>query len=63
MKINSVSEHVRRRRRLVIKRRTVYSEPLAELANIYFRMAGIPIRFWAKIADWRRWEVNCFNML
>src|SRR3954469_994548 len=63
LKINSVSEQVRRRRRLVIKRRHVYSEPLAELANVYFRMAGIPIRFWAKIADWRRWEVNCFNML
>jgi hypothetical protein len=63
LKINSVSEQVRRGRRLVIKRRTVYSEPLAELANVYFRMARIPIRFWAKIADWRRWEVNCFNML
>jgi hypothetical protein len=63
LKINSVSEQVRRGRRLVIKRRTVYSEPLAELANVYFRMAGIPIRFWAKIAEWRRWEVNCFNML
>ena len=63
LKINSVSEQVRRGRRLVVKRRTVYSEPLAELANVYFRMAGIPIRFWAKIADWRRWEINCFNML
>src|SRR5207248_4690227 len=41
----------------------VYSEPLAELANVYFRMAGIPIRFWAKTEDWRRWEVNSFNML
>jgi hypothetical protein len=63
LKINSVSEQVRRGRRLVIKQRTVYSEPLAELANVYFRMAGIPIRFWAKIADWHRWEVNCFNLL
>src|SRR3954453_19814966 len=63
LKINSVSEQVRRGRRLVIKRRTVYSEPLAELANLYFRMAGIPIRFWAKIADWRQWEVNYFNLL
>jgi hypothetical protein len=63
LRVNSVSEQVRRGRRLVIKRRTVYSEPLAKLANVYFRMAGIPIRFWAKIADWRRWEVNSFNML
>ena len=63
LKVNSVSEQVRRGRRLVIKRRAVYSEPLAELANTYFRMAGIPIRFWAKIADWRQWEANCFNLL
>ena len=63
LKVNSVSEQVRRGRRLVIKQRTVYSEPLAELANVYFRMAGIPILFCAKIADWRRWEVKSFNML
>jgi hypothetical protein len=63
LKINSVSEKVRRSRRVVLKRRNGYSEQLAELSNLYFRMAGIPIRFWAKIADWRRWEVECFNML
>jgi hypothetical protein len=63
LKVSSVSERVRRGRRLVIKRRTVYSEPLAELANVYFRMAGIPIRFWARTEDWRRWEVKSFNML
>jgi hypothetical protein len=63
LKINSVSEQVRRGRPLVIKRRLVYSERLAELANVYFRMAGIPIHFWAKTEEWRRWEVKCFNML
>ncbi len=63
LKINSVSEQVRRGRRLVIKRRTIYSEPLAELANVYFRMARIPIRYWAKIKNWQQWEVNCFNIL
>jgi hypothetical protein len=63
LKINSLSEQVRRGRPLIIKRRIVYSEPLAELANVYFRMAGIPIRFWAKTEDWRRWEVKSFNML
>ena len=63
LKINSVSEQTRRGRRVIKKRRTVYSEPLAELANAYFRMAGIPIRFWAKIEDWRRWEVKSFNLL
>lgn len=63
LKINSVSDQVRRGRPVVVKRRAVYSEPLAELANVYFRMAGIPIHFWAKTEDWRRWEVKCFNML
>jgi hypothetical protein len=63
LKINSVSEKVRRGRTIVTKRRNGYSEPLAELANVYFRMADIPIRFWGKIADWKRWEVDCFNML
>ena len=63
IKINSVSERVRRGRRVVIKRRNGYSEKLAELTNFYFRVAGIPIRFWAKIEQWQRWEVDCFNML
>jgi hypothetical protein len=63
LKINSVSEKVRHRRRVVIKRRNGYGEQLAELANLYFHMAGIPIRFWAKVEDWRRWEVECFKML
>jgi hypothetical protein len=63
LKINSVSESVRRARQIVIKRRNGYSEQLADLSNWYFRTAGIPIRFWSKIANWRRWEVESFNML
>jgi hypothetical protein len=47
----------------VIKSRNGHSEQLAQLSNLYFRVAGIPIRFWAKVAEWRRWEVDCFNML
>ena len=26
-------------------------------------MADIPIRFWSKVEDWQRWEVECFEML
>jgi len=63
LKVNAVSEQVRRGRRVMNKRRTGYSEPLAELSNLYFQMAGIPIRFWTKLANWRHWEVECFNML
>jgi hypothetical protein len=63
LKISSTSEKVRRGRRVVIKRRNIYSEQLADLANLYFRMSGIPIRFWSKAEDWQRWEVKCFRML
>jgi hypothetical protein len=63
LKVNSVSEQVWRGRRLIDKRRTVYSKPLAELANVYFLMGSIPIRFWVRTEDWRRWEVKSFNML
>src|SRR4029453_661428 len=63
LKINSTSEKVRRRRRVVVKRRNIYGEQLADLANLYFRMSSIPIRFWSKVDDWKRWEVGCFTML
>src|SRR6266576_4768709 len=63
LKLSSVSERVRRGRRVVLKRRNAYSEQLADLANLYFRMSSIPIRFWSKVEDWRRWEAECFQML
>jgi hypothetical protein len=63
LKINSASEKVRRGRRVVIKTRNGYGEQLADLANLYFRMASIPIRLWAKPENWQRWEVECFKML
>jgi hypothetical protein len=63
LKISSTSEKVRRGRKVVIKRRNIYGEQLADLANLYFRMSGIPIRFWSKMKDWQRWEVECFKML
>jgi hypothetical protein len=63
LKINSVSEAVRRGRPVVIKRRHVYGEQLTELANLYFRIADLPIRFWTKAEDWQRWEAECFKLL
>jgi hypothetical protein len=63
LKINSISEKVRRGRRVVLKRRNVYSEQLGDLANLYFRLSNIPIRFWSKVEDWKRWEAGCFQML
>src|SRR5438132_11921445 len=63
LKINSISEKTRRGRRVVIKKRNGHSEQLADLANLYFRMSNIPLRFWRKIEDWKRWETECFQML
>ena len=51
--INSISEKARRGRTLVVKRRNIHSEQLADLTNLYFRMADIPIRFWSKVEDWQ----------
>ena len=61
--INSISEKKRGRRRFVVKRRNLHSEQLADLTNLYFRVANIPIRFWSKLDEWRRWEVDCYEML
>jgi hypothetical protein len=63
LKISSTSEKVRRGRQVVIKRRNNYGEQLADLANLYFRMSSIPIRFWSNTKDWQHWEVKCFKML
>ena len=61
--LNSISEKKRGGRNVIVKRRNLHSEQLADLTNLYFRVANIPIRFWSKLDEWRRWEVDCFEML
>src|SRR5437588_3811446 len=61
--INSISEKKRGGRTVVVKRRNLHSEQLAELTNLYFRFADIPIRFWSKVDEWRQWEIGCYEML
>lgn len=61
--INSISEKKRGGRTVIVKRRNLHSEQLADLTNLYFRFANIPIRFWSKLDEWRRWEVDCYQML
>jgi len=51
LKINSITEKVRRDRRVVIKRRNVYGERGADLINFYFRAAGIPIRYLSDVRE------------
>lgn len=45
LKINSISEVVRHHRQVVLKRRNSYGEQMADLANLYFRLAQMPIRY------------------
>jgi hypothetical protein len=61
LKMNSISEKVLRGYTFVVKQRNI--QQLADLANLYFRMADIPIRFWSKVEQWQRWEAGCFQML
>lgn len=63
LKINSISEKCRRGRNVVIKRRNIYGEGGADLINVYFRLANIPIRYVSEVREWRRWEASCFQML
>jgi hypothetical protein len=63
IKINSISHKVRDGRPVVMKTRTPASAQLAEAANLYFRLAEIPISFCADVKEWQRWEVGCFRML
>src|ERR1044072_9336213 len=63
LKINSISEKISRGRPVVIKRRNIYGKQLADLANLYFRISGIPIRFWSRAEEWQHWEARCFQML
>jgi hypothetical protein len=63
LKINSIKEKSRGRRRVVVKRRNRYGERAAGLINFYFRAAGISIRYVSDVREWRRWEARCFQML
>lgn len=61
--INSIWEKKRGGKTLVVKRRNLHSEQLADLTNLYFHFAEIPIRFWSKVEEWRQWEIGCYEML
>jgi hypothetical protein len=63
LKINSISEKLRRGSRVIIKRRNPYGKEVAELVNFYFRIADTGIRYVSAVREWQRWETKCFNML
>jgi hypothetical protein len=63
LKINTVEHKFRHGKPVVVKSRNGTSEQIAESANIFFRLAGIPIRFWSKMDEWQRWEIECYHLL
>src|SRR5262249_61273090 len=63
LKINSVSEKVRRGRTVVIKRRPANKEPFADVGNVYFCMRRLSSRFSVEKRAWRRWGEKDFLML
>ena len=63
LKINSISEKMLRNSAVVAKRRNGHSEQITEMANLYFGWTGLPIRFCSGVKEWRRWEIDSFNML
>ncbi len=60
---NTLSDRECGMRRLVIKRRNRAGRGIADIANVYFRLARIPIHFLVTPRLWQRREVQCFRML
>src|SRR2546428_2580417 len=63
LKMNSVTEKFRHGKPVVVKTRSPSSEQIADSANLFFRLASIPIRFCSKIEEWQQWEVECYRLL
>ena len=63
LKMNSVAHKSRHGKPVVVKTRNPGSEQIADSANLFFRLAGIPIHFCSEIAEWQQWEVECYRLL
>lgn len=63
LRLNSLREERRQGRVVICKTRNVTGGWVASTTNVYFRLAGIPIRYCADVAKWQQREVECFNML
>jgi hypothetical protein len=61
LKINSITEKTRGGRRVIIKRRNVYGEGMADLINLYFRLASTNIRYVSKVREWHAGKRSAFR--
>jgi hypothetical protein len=63
IKLNSVAERKWAGHSYIVKRRCAPGRQISALANVYFGLAHVPIRYWSHLGDWQRWELDCFRML
>ncbi len=63
LKIVSRREKTQNGRGVIVKRHNLHGARDAELINVYFRPANVPVRFISDVNEWRRWEAKCFQML
>jgi len=63
IKVNTISQRYMDARDWVVKRRNVSGFPVTSLANVYFRLAHVPIRYCSRLSHWQRWEIECYRML
>jgi hypothetical protein len=60
---NSLEKRSYRGRSLFLKARGGVALVMHSLANFYFRLGKIPIRFFTDTRRWQRWEVRCYRRL
>ena len=63
IRINAISDEVRNGRLVWVKRRKRGSRQVLCAANLFFRLARNPVSVCVKIDHWRRWEIECFQLL
>jgi hypothetical protein len=63
LRLNSLREKRRRGRLVICKTRNLTAGWVASTTNVFFRLAGLPIRYCTDLAKWQQREVECFNML
>jgi hypothetical protein len=63
IKINEIFLEQRGDRFLWVKRRRPGSVQLVNCANWFFRLCQNPVRVFCDLEQWRRWEVDCFQLL
>lgn len=63
IRINAITDEVRDGRLVWVKRRKRGSQKYLYAANLFFRLARNPVSVCTRIEHWRRWEIECFQLL